>query len=201
MKFNSKIVFFFTAMFFCQYLPAQIELLNASFEGEHQDATVPVSWHGCERGTTPDILPGVWGVYTEPSEGESYVGLITREDGSWEGLGQRLPTPLEKKICYSFSIDLAHSKTYSGYNKAVKLRIWGGKSKCDKSQLLLETDFVSHTDWKKYTLKFYPESKIKYLIFEAFYPYEQSEETDKPTFFKGNVLLDNISVIKKCPKA
>ncbi|MCB0682774.1 MAG: hypothetical protein KDC32_18010, partial [Saprospiraceae bacterium] len=49
---------------------AQIPFQNPSFEGdEPQDATVPAGWFPCKEGTTPDILPGVWGVHTEPAEG------------------------------------------------------------------------------------------------------------------------------------
>ena len=70
-------------------LSSQIYLTNASFEGEPQDATVPTGWFACELGTTPDILPGFWGVYSESSEGETYLGLITREDGTFESIGQR----------------------------------------------------------------------------------------------------------------
>lgn len=54
------------------WLSGQIFLINPSFEGdEPQDATVPAGWHACKEGTTPDILSaGVWGVFTEPSEGK-----------------------------------------------------------------------------------------------------------------------------------
>ena len=61
-----------------------IRLENASFEDEPQDATMPQRWHSCKRGSTPDILPGFWGVYLEPYDGDSYVGLITRQDGSYD---------------------------------------------------------------------------------------------------------------------
>ena len=60
---------------------AQIELDNASFEGAPQDATLPQGWFACQMGTTPDILPGVWGVIMEPSDGDSYIGLITLRYG------------------------------------------------------------------------------------------------------------------------
>jgi hypothetical protein len=172
---------------------AQPTLLNPSFEGDPQDATVPVAWHPCALGTTPDILPGVWGVYTEASEGDTFVGLITRDDGSFESIGQRLISPLKQNECYQFSLDLAHSKTYSGYNKPIKLRIWGGNTKCDKGQLLLETDFVDHSAWKTYKLKFTAEEELRYLIFEAHF---------KDGLFsrRGNILIDNITKIKKCPR-
>src|SRR5689334_15278944 len=50
-----------------------IELFNPSFEDTPQDATMPQGWTGCKEGTTPDILPGFWGVYTPPSDGQTYV--------------------------------------------------------------------------------------------------------------------------------
>ena len=59
-----------------------ITILNSSFEGEPADATVPQGWMACQEGTTPDILPGYWGVYTYPANGDTYLGLITRGNGT-----------------------------------------------------------------------------------------------------------------------
>lgn len=177
------------------FLTAQvINLNNASFEDRPQDATIPSGWFACELGTTPDILPGFWGVYQAASEGESYVGLISRDDGTWESIGQRLPEPLKVKECYAFSIDVAHSDTYSTYNKPLKVRIWGGVSKCDKSQLLLETDFIEHTEWKTHEIEFTTKQPIHYILIEAYYK-------DGSFSRRGNILIDNISPIKKCIRA
>lgn len=170
-----------------------VHLENPSFEGEPRDAVIPMNWLACEEGTTPDILPGPWGVYLEPSDGESYVGLITRENFSWESICQRLKSPLQKQECYSFSIDLAHSDTYSGYNNPIKLRVWGGTSKCKKDQLITETDFIENKEWVSHTFEFNAEVEIKYLILEAFY-------RERPYAYKGNILLDNISPIKPCKR-
>ena len=106
-------------------LSGQIFLDNASFEGEPQDATTPVGWLPCERGTTPDILPGPWGVYQEASDGDTYVGLITRDDGTWESIGQRLKQTLQPKDCYTFFLDLAHSNTYAGIQFASSIENMG----------------------------------------------------------------------------
>ena len=171
-----------------------IYLNNASFEGTPQDATVPAGWFPCELGTTPDILPGYWGVYQEASEGETYVGLITREDGTWESIGQRLSSPLKAKECYAFSIDVAHSNTYASYNKPLKIRIWGGTQKCVKTQLLLETDFIKDTDWEEYEVDFTAKQNLNYILIEAYYK-------DGDFSYRGNVLIDNISPIKKCVRA
>ena len=185
-------------LFFLFAVPACIAgqivyLENPSFEGEHRDAVVPMNWLACKEGTTPDILPGPWGVYMEPFDGESFVGLITRENFTWESIGQRLKEPLEKGECYQFTLQLAHSDTYSGYNNPIKLRIWGSNRKCDKDQLIYESDFIRHTDWKAYTVKFTSELKMKYILLEAFY-------RERPYAYKGNILIDDISPITPCKR-
>lgn len=173
----------------------QINLQNASFEGEPQDATTPIGWLECERGTTPDILPGYWGVYKEPYHGETYVGLITRSNGSWEAIGQRLESPLKEDQCYSITMQIAYSELYAGYNEPIKLRIWGGNKRCEKTQLFGESPIITHEDWKSYSFKFTPKDKIRYIIFEAYY------NTDKEFTHNGNILLDHISAIIWCPRA
>lgn len=171
-----------------------IHFNNPSFEGEPADATVPVGWLPCEEGTTPDILPGFWGVYREASEGDTFLGLITRADGTWESITQRLDKTLNKDECFKFSVDLARSPTYNQYNRLIKLRVWGSSYKCDKDQLLLETAIIDHTFWKTYEVNFYAEKPINYIIFEAFY--------DEGSYqHPGNILLDNLSSIKLCPRA
>ena len=172
-----------------------IKLQNASFEGKPQDATTPVGWHPCEFGATPDILPGIWST-NEASDGETYVGIITRPNNTFEGIGQRLTESLQPGECYTFSIDVAHSKTYTGYNKAIKLRVWGGIEKCGKDLLIGKTDFIEEEEWETIDFNIYPKAgaPINYLIFEAYY-------TDGKTKRKGNILLDIISVIKKCNRA
>ena len=182
---------------FCVYglLTAQIPLQNASFEGEPQDATTPIGWLECERETTPDILPGYWGVYKEAYEGDTYVGLITRSNGTWEAIGQRLKSALKKNQCYSFSLQVAYSELYAGYNEPIKLRVWGGDKRCEKTELLGETKIIDHEEWRLYSFKFTPRDRIRYVIFEAYY------NEDKKFTHNGNVLLDNISPIVWCPRA
>ena len=173
---------------------AQITLINSSFEGTPQDATIPVGWFGCQDDTTPDILPGYWGVYTEASEGETYVGLIFRDDDTYESIGQRLSAPLEAKECYKLTLDLARSMTYTTYNQPLKLRIWGGSSKCSQAQLLVETDFIEHEDWETYTFKFSPKQDVHYIVIEAYYASGRNN-------YKGNLLIDFIRPIIVCDRA
>lgn len=170
-----------------------IELSNSSFEGEPRDATVPQGWMICKEGSTPDILPGFWGVYGEASDGDTYVGLITRINNTWEDIGQRLTSNLEKGTCYTWAVDLAHSDTYSGYSGALKLRIWASKLKCQKDQLIYESPLIENSEWQTYQFKFTPDRDYRYILLEAFH-------SEEPFQYKGNILIDRLRMIQPCDR-
>ncbi len=176
--------------------PGQIYLNNASFEGEPMDASVPIGWFPCNDRTTPDILPGPWGVFLEASEGETFVGLITREDGSFETIGQRLKEPLRAGECYLFTLDVGHSNTYAGnrYAGPLKLRVYIGPVKASKAQLIYESDFIEEEEWTTVAIKFNPQNDAHFIRMEAFY-------SEGPFSYRGNILIDNISPIKRCIRA
>jgi len=172
----------------------EIPIQNPSFEGSPQDATMPGGWDGCGILTTPDILPGPWGVYTETQHGDTYIGIIVRDNDTWEWMSQRLSEPLKQNECYAFSAHLARSPSYSGYNKAVKLKIWAGSSRCKKEELLAETEPVEHIRWERYDFTFFPKKDYRYLILEAYYV----DGAKVP--YKGNILIDGLSTIKNCKR-
>lgn len=166
-------------------------LRNPSMEGEPLDATMPDAWHACQKGTTPDICPGPWGVMTEADDGDTYVGLITRPDGTWEAIGQRFSHPLTANSCYTINITAAHADTYAGYNKAGRLRVWIANEKCGYDQLILDVPSLRHTEWKTYPIKFTPDSEANYLILESYHP-------DNNKLSSGNILIDLISKPRPC---
>ena len=59
--------------------------------------------------------------------------------------------------------------------------------------MLLETPLIDHSDWKTYEIRFTPEKAVRFLIFEAFF-------SEKRFSRRGNVLIDNMSPIKQCPR-
>ena len=189
-----KLIFSTIILVFAIVANAQITVINPSFEDEPSDATTPQGWSPYDNMTTPDIFPGFWGVYNEPSHGETYVGIITRENGTFESFGQRLTGTLEAKFCYYSEIDLAHSIIYSGYNKAIKLRIYLGSDSSSKDQLIFESPTIDHMNWKTFKFDFYPDKNYDYIILEAFF---------KEGVFshKGNILIDNLRPILRCGNA
>ena len=149
------------------------------------------------------VMRGMWDVTTKPSEGNTYLGMVVRDNDSWESLSQRLKIPIEEGKCYSFNIDLARSDYYvsgsrltneeENYTEPAVLRIWGGSAVCGKQELLGESITVSNKDWRTYEFEFRPERSVTYFTIEAFYKV--------PTLFpyNGHLLLDNASIIKEIP--
>ncbi|MEM7105450.1 MAG: hypothetical protein AAF502_20100 [Bacteroidota bacterium] len=174
---------------------AQIKLSNSSFEGIPKDATTPLGWDPCGMNSTPDILPGHWGVERAPADGKTFIGLITREDNTWEYIGQNLNQSLKANECYTFSAEIARSPTYAGYNQPIKLKIWGGNKPCEKEQLLAFTQPITHFEWKPYDFLFFPKKSYNYLIIEAHFV----DGTVIP--YRGNLIMDNCSLIEVCERA
>lgn len=181
---------------------AQIRLNNASFEAPPKDATVPPGWKGCGLYSTPDIMPGdneygqpIWDVTHRPTDGATYMGLITREDNTWEYVSQRLNKPTKNRHCYMFSLDLACSPFYAGYNTPIRLRIWLSNEQCEKSELIVETPTIKHYEWKNYQFVFSTERGYTHIIFEATY----ADGSVYP--YRGNILIDNVSLITDCDRA
>ncbi len=173
-----------------------IRLKNSSFEGIPHDATTPKGWVACGLDSSPDILPGPWGVYQKPTNGKTYVGLITRENKTWESMGQRLPQPLKKNHCYKFKVDLSHSPTYAGYAKPTRLRVWLGKTSCSRNKLVVSSITIYHYEWKTYEFIFSTENEdYYYIIIEPYY------KEPSLYYYRGNLLLDNFSIIEYCDRA
>ncbi|HAQ37427.1 MAG TPA: OmpA family protein [Saprospiraceae bacterium] len=200
----------------------EIPVINPSFEGipaagQKETLFSLKGWYDIapyyfKRETPPDVQNGAnefFEVKTLPQQGSSYLGMVVRQNETWEMVSQKLSSPLERNACYEFSIHLARSEAYfSGlrevidttkkfnFNKPVVLRIWGGNGLSDKKELLAESPVVEHASWKNYRFTFKPKQKLDYLILEAFY------KTPVLLPYNGNILLDNASSIIRvnCPK-
>ncbi|MFB6257983.1 MAG: hypothetical protein ABEH38_04755 [Flavobacteriales bacterium] len=177
------------------YLP------NPSLEGEPREDEPPPDWEPCKENSTPDTQPGFWEVTQAPSEGESYVGLVTRGDlgpyaKATEDVGTELREPLRPDSCYRLLVDLSLSKeqghtigfgsSFLSYDTSAILKIWGGGSFCEKRELLGELGPVDDSAWKTYELIIRPEKAIFFLSFEA-------DHKRSPEYF-GNILMDHIRI-------
>lgn len=190
-----------------------IKLTNPSFEGNpleggRLNANLPKGWIDCGfRGqTAPDVHPvlgGNFSVSKGASDGQTYMGMVVRDNDTWERISQKLSGLIEKGKCYTFTIDAARSETYFSqsqlthepvnYVTPAKLRIYGGTEYCGREELLGETSLIRNTQWLEYSFRFEPTSNYNYIVLEAFY--------NTPTLYpyNGNILMDNASHLVVVP--
>jgi len=180
-----------------------IRLDNPSFEGIPAASTTPEGWYDCgEPGETPpDTQPNrTFKVFKKAQQGNTYIGLVTRDTDTWEAVGQGLEMPLVRGECYDFSVHLACSESYlsrrkvdtaqTQFTQPICLRIWASNNRCGRSEPLAETNAIEHTDWKEYNFKLKPlGNDYNFIVLEAFYV--------TPVLFgyNGNILMDNCSPI------
>lgn len=181
-----------------------ILLRNPSFEDMPRHSTAPVGWVDCgfPGETPPDIQPDPMNqflVRKAPQHGSTYLGMVVRDNDTWEKVAQPLSRPLQADQCYEFKIFLARSEVYMSqsrisnsnepvnYVTPIRLRIYGGFDNCDKGQLLAESRAVTNYRWLEYRFKLEPNAAYTHIVLEAFY--------NTPTLFpyNGNILLDNAS--------
>jgi outer membrane protein OmpA-like peptidoglycan-associated protein len=181
-----------------------IELENSSFEGLPSMGRLPDGWFDCSSTdeSPPDIQPGQFGVATLPKHGESYIGMVVRDNDTWEAVGQKLKLPLQKDHCYDFAVDLCRAETYispsrktkevAHYTTAVKILIWGGTDYCEKGELLGESALITNPKWMTFMFQLRPKKdSYRFLVFEAYY------QTPIIHHYNGNVLMDNATIIQE----
>ena len=197
-------------------LAQDIELTNPSFEDKphigYQGGRSVKAWMDCgpKDETAIDIHPSpdkskpFFGVTQVAIHGETFMGMVARDNDTYESVGQRLRQPMKAGSTYQFKIHLATSKEYKSvsrktnqpadYTTPIILRMWGGDAACGKRQLLGETDAIDHFEWIDYIFTFEPVSDWDYIILEAFWK--------TPVMFtsNGNILLDHCSKIFELDK-
>lgn len=188
-----------------------ILLKNPSFEDFPRLSKTPNGWWDCGFPDESEV-----DVHPEPNStfrvdktsfhGDTYMGMVVRENETWEAVGQRLSKPLIGGNCYEFTMHLARSPMYMSkgrgndnagtdvnYAVPAKLRIWGGNGYCAKAELLAESSLVINSRWLEFNFRFEPNQNVSYITFEAFY------KTPGLFAYNGNILLDNAQPIIPVP--
>lgn len=189
---------------------AQSEILyleNPSFEDEPRAGFQPSGWIDCgfPGESAPDVQPyGGFGVTQIAQDQNTYLGLVVRDNKTWECVAQKLSRPMKKGQCYKFSIQLARSDRYvsptrkepnqlTNFERGTVLKIYGGTGPRDRVELLASSEVVEHTDWREYKFEFTPKNGDYYYFFlEVYY------KTPTMFHYNGNLLLDNASEIYSC---
>ena len=184
-----------------------IALKNASFEeNEPACCVLPDHWInlGAADQTPPDIQPGFFQVVLPAQDGKQYIGLVVRENNTWEGVGQVLDDLLLKDSFYTFSLWLARSIVYRSatrlstelvnHNAPTILKIWGYNTKTQQEELLAESQPMSHSQWIRYEFVLNPKlADYNELDLMAYYAPGHEQKN-------GNLLIDNCSIIEKINK-
>ncbi len=165
---------------------------NGSFEGPDGIEVIPPDWEaGCGIMNTPDTQPGWWNVENTPQDGNSYLDLLYKEDGTTESVYQKLENPLPQGSCFLIEIYLAQacqdslSNLYHfGLNNPGDLIIRGSSDYgCANGQILAKFEQVNNCDWQVYYAVFQAEFEINYIYLE----FDKGASTSDD----GSVLIDN----------
>lgn len=200
-----------------------IVLQNPGFNGTPEAGKKLITgWRDCgiKRfvGQSPvDLQPGSFDVVLEPYEGQSYLGMVSRDNDTWESISQELRRPLKKGQCYSFSLYLASSPQYRSdarpdgiaveearamgvelksihHTTPIVLRIFGSANQCDPTELLAVSEKVANHKWKKYDFRFEPKQDLNFILLEAY-----TGKVPTPFPANGHVLVDGLSDIVAIP--
>lgn len=183
-------------------------LLNPSFEDLPRHSWTPAGWTNCgdPSESPPDVHPDptfLFKVGMRPSDGNTFLGMVTRENETYESIGQQLTRPLRGGQCYRFDLELARSRVYlskskvtgrdANYVKPIRLQVYGGYSICDRRQLLGESGNVANFEWRDYAFKLEPTEDYTHIILQAYY------EPAQLFAYNGNILLDNARPLEVIP--
>lgn len=177
-------------------------LSNPSFEDFPHHSQPPSGWYFCGPvgESPPDVHPnGYFNVEHEAEHGDTYVGMVTRDNNSWECIGQLLETPLLPGTCYQFTIQLAQSQSYESVSRStmdlaqftnpIRLRLWGSNQNCTRTELLAQSGAVQHEKWTAHTFHFQPKQQLSHFLLEVYY-YDTAHAP-----YNGNLLLDHAGPI------
>jgi hypothetical protein len=193
----------FLTPIFGQKVDSIIYLSNPSFEDYPSANHTPKNWLNCGFAgeSEPDTQPsGAFNVTKTAYDGKTYVGLVVRDVGTREAIGQKLSKPMIKNIKYSFSVYTCQSKDYEGRSQLTGketryreqpavIKIWGSNNECERKELLAQSEPIDFKDWKKLTFTLAPKADYKYFVMEAFFI-----KVFKYAY-NGNILIDNASAI------
>ena len=217
---KTKYTFSFTVIWiigfqFCacfnSYSQDTIYLTNPSFEdsprrGDIDNPSIK-GWRDCglanfPKESPPDIHPvpyKAWGVSMIPKDGKTFLGLVVRQNFSYESVSQQLKNPLSGGRCYTFSTHLARSGDYKSsvvgskdlynFTQPAILNIWGCNLICEKTELLAHSIPIENYEWKNFEFVLSPKQDCPYILIECYF----AENGLGP--YNGHIMVDDLSPI------
>jgi hypothetical protein len=182
-----------------QSTPDTIHFDNPSFEGLPSAGRIPNGWKDAiasGSNSPPDTQPGNYNVSLPAADGNTYLGMVCRDNGTFESVSQKLKYPLDTNHVYAFHIYLACSDSHVSFSQTIQklanftaligLKVYGMNSVTNTPFLLTVLPQATN-HWTKYLIPLVPEQPVETIIFEAFNPHSIN--------VNGNILLDHCSPI------
>ncbi len=184
--------------------PGVVYLTNPSFEDLPRIGKPPSGWQDCgfPNESAPDVQPDPlnnFRVSKAAHDGNTYLGMVVRDNDTWESVGQPLSQAVVPGTCYDFRLYLARSEIYmslsqktgqpANYVTPAKLRIWLGNGPCDKAVMVAESRVITEYRWIEYRFKLKADKAYTHIVLESFF--------NTPTLFpyNGNLLIDDASAL------
>ena len=180
---------------------------NPSFEDVPRQARAPRGWFDCGfpdesavdvHGEGPDFESEFFGVREYADHGKTFLGMVVRDNGTYEGVSARLRQPLLSGTAYKLTVSVNQAISYHSssrlndtlvnYDEPILFEIWGGDKFCDMNIFIAEHDVNQFGVWRELTFHLTPEEDINFLSLFA----RQAFEED----VNGNVLVDNLQLVK-----
>lgn len=190
-----------------------ILLTNPSFEENLRDENhnslnqPPTGWIDCgihmfPKSTPIDILPNrFWSKPNEIHDLETYIGMVVRQDSSYESIGQKLQSNLQVDSCYQIEYFVSRSDNYWSYVSnskekqnfitPAKVAFYAGNKVCAFEDYLGESPPINSSEWIQYKLEFKMPSDANYFFIVA-----EHIKFDSVAY-NGHVLVDCLSAIVK----
>lgn len=185
-------------------------LSNTSFETKtigqstNKNKTIMLAWNDCgiylqSKESPFDIHPKSTGAWANnqfsPSDGESYIGLVARENGTRESISQPLLKKLDIDKTYSFNIDITSlDKNFANhrsqnpeflFDQNLEIQIWLSTDPCKQDQLIYSKKIDYRNEWKTHHVSFKPNKTHTHLMITC-NPIGHFEKV------LGNIMIDNI---------
>jgi gliding motility-associated-like protein len=159
-------LFFFSLLIVTAILPPplaaqDIGIRNASLEGVPAQYRAPAQW--LVVCSTPDVQPGITGVYKPASHGATYVGF--RGGAHWlEAIAQKLTKNMLNGRTYRLTMDLSFARGYDSATCYGALAIYGGTTLADTLEVLWQSGAFVNTEWQNFTAEFTVHGDYSYIV-------------------------------------
>jgi len=195
-----------------------IPFANPSFEGKPMKGVMEFGmyspllkeWKDCGVYEFPletpyDLHPNnYWEVSKSAQDGNTYVGLVVRDNESWESISQKLTHPVLKDVCYSFSYNASVSRNYwsptreeldkeINYTTPCILSFFAGDEICSTKYYLGSSPLITNNGWMTFEISFSVPENCQFFYIGADYEFEDSKA------YNGHVLIDNLSNLTVVP--